>query len=229
MSSGIQRVRIWDLPTRLFHWSLVVCVVGAFVTAKLAGLWMDWHVRFGLAAGALLAFRLIWGLIGPRYARFSSFLARPRTLMRYLADRNSHVAGHNPLGGWSVVAMLGLFTFQVFSGLFTTDDILVSGPFAHFNDGWTATLTQLHKSSEWWMVAFVTLHVLAVLWYQWVAKQNLIGPMVHGDMVASSRNPIIAAQDRWGSRLLALLIIMLFGWGAWWLSTLSAAVGMEFM
>lgn len=229
MSSGIQRVRVWDLPTRLFHWSLVVCVVGAFVTVKLGGLWMDWHVRFGLATAALIVFRLIWGLIGPRYARFSHFLAGPAAIKRYLADRGAHVAGHNPLGGWSVAAMLALFGFQAFSGLFATDDILTSGPLAHLDDGWTATLTNLHKSSEWFMIAIVALHVLAVLWYQWAARQNLVGPMIHGDMLAPASTPVAAAQDGIGRRLLALAIIALLGWGAWWLSTLGSGAGVDFM
>src|SRR5690606_30776146 len=76
-------VRIWDLPTRLFHWALAVCVIGAYVSVKLGGLYMDWHVRFGLATLGLIVFRLVWGFIGPRYARFASFVRGPGTIKRY--------------------------------------------------------------------------------------------------------------------------------------------------
>ena len=84
MQNNRQAVLIWDLPTRLFHWALVVCIVGAFVTVKLGGLYMDWHIRFGCATLGLLLFRLIWGFIGPRYARFSQFLRGPAAVARYL-------------------------------------------------------------------------------------------------------------------------------------------------
>jgi len=229
MSPSIRQVRIWDLPTRIFHWSLVICIVGAFITVKAGVLWMDWHMRFGLATIALICFRVIWGLMGPRYARFSHFLKGPRAIVRYLADRSSHAAGHNPLGGWSVVAMLAIFGFQAFSGLFTTDDILASGPLAHLNDDWTATLTGLHKGGEWILVAMVALHVLAVLWYQWVVRQNLVGPMIHGDVLHDASSSIEPASDNTARRVLALALITLLAWGAWWLSTLGAGAVTDFM
>jgi cytochrome b len=119
-------LRIWDLPTRLFHWALVVCVLGAFVTVKLGGLYMEWHVRFGLATAGLILFRVLWGLFGSRYARFSQFLRGPRALAAYLGGR-LRTAGHNPLGALSVIAMLLAFGFQAVSGLFASDDIMIQG------------------------------------------------------------------------------------------------------
>src|SRR5690606_20858784 len=123
------RVRIWDLPTRLFHWLFAASVIGAFVTVKVGGLWMDYHPRFGYTALGLLIFRLLWGLVGPRYARFSQFVKGPAATLRYLrAPRR--MAGHNPLGAWSVLALLLAVGVQTTTGLFATDGIFTEGPLA---------------------------------------------------------------------------------------------------
>lgn len=224
MSPSIQRIRVWDLPTRIFHWSLVICVVGAFVTVKAGVLWMDWHMRFGLAALALLCFRVVWGLVGPRYARFSQFLKGPGAVLQYFRQPESHLAGHNPLGGWSVMLMLAAFGFQTVSGLFTTDDVLTSGPLTYLSSAWTATLTNLHKANEWVLIGIVALHVAAIVFHQWRGKK-LIGPMIHGDALVDTPTPLQASSDTWGRRLLALLIIVAFGVGAWWLTTLGGGAG----
>ncbi|HZH56339.1 cytochrome b/b6 domain-containing protein [Yanghanlia caeni] len=222
MNPTIQRIRVWDLPTRLFHWLLVLCVIGAFVTVKAGVLWMDWHVRFGLAALALLAFRIVWGLLGPRYARFSHFVKGPVAVMRYLHEPQEHGVGHNPLGGWSVVTMLVLLTFQAVSGLFTTDDVLTSGPLAYLNSEWTATLTNLHKLNEWVLIVMVAVHVAAVLAYQ-ARGRRLIGAMIHGDALLDSPAPVRPAADTWRVRVIALVLITLFGLGAAWLTTFGAS------
>jgi cytochrome b len=99
-------VRIWDLPTRLFHWLFAVSVIGAVVTVKVGGSWMDWHMPLGVSALVLLAFRLIWGFTGSRYAKFANFVVAPRQTLAYLKTKpHPKVAGHNPLGAWSVLAM----------------------------------------------------------------------------------------------------------------------------
>jgi cytochrome b len=100
-------IRIWDLPTRLFHWALVACIIGAFVTVKLGGLYMDWHARFGAAILGLIVFRLIWGFVGPRYARFTQFVRGPRAILAYLRGAAAP-AGHNPLGALSVIALIAV-------------------------------------------------------------------------------------------------------------------------
>lgn len=87
MQNNRLAIRIWDLPTRLFHWALVVCIVGAFVSVKLGGLYMDWHVRFGCVALGLIVFRVLWGFVGPRYARFTQFVRGPRAVANYLKAR----------------------------------------------------------------------------------------------------------------------------------------------
>lgn len=133
-------IRIWDLPTRLFHWSFVVLAVAAYVTAKTGGNAMIYHFWCGYAVLALLIFRLIWGIAGPRYARFSAFMTGPRTFVRSLrstseaSDMQARFAGHTPLGGLSVIAMLLFFGIQVALGLFSNDDIFNDGPLVKFID-----------------------------------------------------------------------------------------------
>src|SRR4051812_42900648 len=107
-------IRVWDLPTRLFHWALAICVVCSAITAYKEG-GLDWHARLGCAIGALLLFRLIWGFIGGRWSRFASFLYSPASVVAYLRGRShpDHLVGHNPLGAGSVFAMLVFLIAQV--------------------------------------------------------------------------------------------------------------------
>ncbi len=116
-----QRIRLWDLPTRLFHWLLVILVLTSFISGKIGGNAMDWHGKFGLAILGLLTFRLVWGIVGSTYARFASFFPTPASVLAYLRGQWRGV-GHNPLGALSVFSLLGLLAFQVASGLFGNDD-----------------------------------------------------------------------------------------------------------
>jgi len=229
MVTNIHRVRIWDLPTRLFHIALIVCAVGSVATVKAGTLWMDWHLRFGLATAALITFRIIWGLIGTRYARFGQFVKGPAAVKAYLRGSYAGGPGHNPLGAWSVIALLLMFGFQAFSGLFTTDDILTSGPLAHLNSGWSATFTGLHKQAEWLLYGLVAAHVVAVLFYQFGRRRNIIGPMLHGDIVHRGGAIPDSAEDTIAKRLLALLIITALGFAAWWISNIGAGIELDFM
>lgn len=178
-------VRVWDLPTRLFHWLLLVCIAAAVACAQVGGNWTEWHVRFGAAALGLLAFRLIWGVVGPRYARFKSFLYSPRVMLaalkRLFADSQRH-PGHSPTGALSVFALLGVLVIQAVSGLFSSDSISTDGPLVHLVGETTVSLaTTLHKSLQWALYGLVALHVVAVLGYVLIKKDDLIGAMVHGD------------------------------------------------
>ncbi|NDY83534.1 cytochrome B [Orrella sp. NBD-18] len=228
-------IRIWDLPTRLFHMAFAISVIGAIVTVKLGGLWMDWHVRLGIISVALLIFRIIWGLIGPRYARFSQFIVHPLRTVRYLCSRRQanksslmH-AGHNPLGAWAVIAMLLIIGIQAITGLFANDDILTQGPLAQFvSDSNSATMTGLHQANEPFVYAIIALHLLAIIFY--AAKgQRLIPPMIHGDVPGNQLAPDTpAARDDVGIRLRAGVLAALLGWGAWWLMQLAANAGGSF-
>lgn len=211
-----QAVKVWDLPTRLFHWALVVCVVGAVVSAKMGGNAMEWHFRFGLATLALLAFRLIWGVIGPRYARFRSFAYSPGLILRHLilpqGDSLRH-AGHSPTGAASVFTLLTLLVIQTGSGLFSSDSISVEGPLAHLiKEASVSWLTWLHVTAQWFLIGFVSLHVLAILFYQWVKKINLSAAMFTGYKKGVHAPP--ADDGAWvriaGLSLLAALLGLVF-------------------
>lgn len=225
MTTTTAKIRIWDLPTRLFHWTLVICITGSFISVKVGGLWMDWHVRFGLVTLWLIIFRLIWGVAGSRYARFSQFVRSPRIVWNYLRGRTPHIAGHNPLGAYSVIALLLSIGFQAFSGLFANDDVLTAGPLASLDESWSATLTGLHKLNEWVLIGLVSLHIAAILWYRIKRRKNLVGAMIHGDaqMSAITGEPLPGAQDSWKMRLKALALATTAGLAVWWLTTLAPA------
>lgn len=222
-----RRLRVWDLPTRLFHWLLVLSVVGSFVTVKAGGLWMDWHVRFGLFALGLLAFRLVWGLIGGYYSRFARFLPNPARSLNYLRERPAVYPGHNPIGAWSVWAMLIVFGFQAVSGLFANDDIFTAGPLAYLSSDWSKTLTGLHKANEWIMLALIAMHVLAIFLYRVLGGQKLTSAMISGDAQVPAESVLPASTDTWKTRLIALVLAILIGWGIYALTGLVPASGMD--
>jgi cytochrome b len=208
------------------------CVVGAFITAKVGNAWMDWHVRLGIAALALLIFRIIWGLIGPRYARFSQFVCGPVTVWHYLtslAKQSKKTPGHNPLGALSVLAMLGIIGLQAVTGLFANDEILTQGPFAQFvSNATSAFMTGLHQFNENFVLAIIGLHLIAILVFT-LKGQKLIGPMVHGDFEAKNLiAETIPARDDVLIRIGASGLICLLAWGAWWLIQLAENAGASF-
>jgi cytochrome b len=174
------RVRLWDLPLRVFHWSLALLVLAAFVTAKVGGPWMEWHGRAGIAIVGLLAFRLVWGLIGSTHARFLSFAPTPGRLLAYLRGRWQGI-GHNPLGALSVFAVLGLLAVQTGIGLFANDDIDFNGPLSGLIEKERSdSLTGLHHQLSNVVLVLVGLHIAAVLFYVLFKKNNLIKPMLTG-------------------------------------------------
>lgn len=221
-SSG---VRIWDLPTRLFHLAFALTVVGAIVCAKIGSGWMTWHIRLGIIALALLVFRVVWGLIGPRYARFSQFVVSPVRAWQYLRSTGTaggaH-AGHNPAGGWSVVAMLVIIGFQAVTGLFSNDEVLTEGPLVRFiSEAASSTITGLHKLNEKPLFAILILHLVAIAAYT-IRGQSLIPPMITGDTPASSLPPgTPGARDDARTRLTAIVIAAMAACGAWWLLRLT--------
>ena len=214
-------LRIWDLPTRLFHLALALCVTGAIVTVKLGGLWMDWHVRLGIISLALITFRVVWGFIGPRYARFTQFYASPRQVWAYF-KAPTKLPGHNPLGAWSVFGMLAIIGWQGTSGLFANDDILTQGPLANMvSSAWSNRLTSLHQFNEIFLYAAIGLHLAAIAFYTYKG-QRLIMPMVHGDVPADTLPHHTApAQDDWRVRTSAALLALTLGTLAWWLIRLA--------
>lgn len=211
MSAGVQPVRVWDLPTRVFHWVLAGCVIASVISAKVGGNAMVWHFRLGYVVFALLAFRILWGLFGGRWSRFASFIRPPGTVLRYLrgqtAAHEQLDIGHNPLGALSVLGLIGILALQVGSGLFADDEIANSGPLTALVSGATVSqLTTWHKSfGQWIVLGLVALHLAAILFYLFGKKQNLVRPMITGDKPLPNDTP--ASADGWTQRLLAAVLI----------------------
>jgi cytochrome b len=204
-------LRVWDLPTRIFHWSLMLCVLGLVITGQLGGAALDWHFRLGYAVLTLLLFRLLWGFVGGHWSRFTSFTHSPAALLRYLRgqDEPALSVGHSPLGMLSVFAMLFFLLLQVGSGLISDDEIASSGPLARFaSAALVSQATSYHKEiGKLILIALVLLHVAAVLFYLWRKRINLIRPMLHGDKPAVPALP--ASRDDARSRLQAALLLLL--------------------
>lgn len=221
----MQTIRVWDLPTRLFHWALAPCVLGLLITGNIGGNWMNWHMSLGYAVFTLLLFRLFWGFVGGHWSRFASFLYPPRTTLAYLRGqrRPEHLIGHNPLGALSVFALLVILLAQVGTGLISDDDISFFGPLVRFVSGETVSLaTTYHKNvGSFVVIALVVLHLLAIAFYQLVKKENLVRPMIVGDKQA--RVPLPAARDTAFTRLLALVLLLLCTAGVYGLVSLGAA------
>jgi len=204
------RVLVWDLPTRLFHWLLLICVILSFVTGIIGGNAMEYHLLSGYAILVLLIFRMAWGFVGSRTARFSSFVKGPATVLSYLRvllqkKTEKPYLGHNPLGGWSIVAMLLVLFVQVATGLFANDDILTEGPLYVWVTKETSNLlTWVHLINRFVLVALIAVHIFAVFFYFFFKHENLIGPMITGRKLwhAAVENPA-------GSNLLAAVIFAL--------------------
>lgn len=205
--------RIWDLPTRLFHWALAACVIGALVSINLGGNAVAWHFRFGYAILALLLFRLMWGFAGPRYARFSSFPPNPVAAWRYLRGQDPHAgaAGHSPLGALSVFALLLALAVQVGTGLFANDAIMWDGPLKPLVSNATSDLlTRVHKLIRFVVIGLVLLHLAAIAFYAIVRRRNLVKPMITGDaMVPLPAAAAPPARDNLAVRLRATLLLAL--------------------
>jgi len=226
MPPALRRVRVWDLPTRLFHWLLAACVIGSVVSAKIGGNAMTWHFRLGYAILTLLAFRLLWGLVGGHWSRFERFVYSPATLLRYLrgqtrADEFLDV-GHTPTGALSVFALLGILLLQVATGLVADDEIANTGPLIKYVSGATSSLaTSWHKTwGQWLIITLVALHVLAIVFYLVKKKQNLVGPMLSGDKSLPADVP--SSRDALATRGLAAALVAACAGGVAWLVSLGA-------
>ncbi len=209
-------VQIWDWPLRLFHWLLVLAVVGSYATGKLGGLLTEWHSRLGGLVLGLLVFRFIWGVIGTTHARFLNFLPTFSRLAAYFKGDWQGVA-HNPLGALAIIAKLTVLILLVATGLFANDDIGFEGPLSHLVDkGLSDRLSGWHIWMVNLLVGLVVLHVSAIIFYQLVKKNNLVLPMLTG----KKQLPGTLAASSIGSFsslrfVVALLVAIFVVWGVW--------------
>lgn len=222
-SSTIQRVHVWDLATRVFHWLLVGLVVFLFISGKTGGNLMLWHSRAGALVLVLLVFRVVWGVIGSSTARFRAFVVGPKQAWVFarqlLGISTRHtvtpaegaattVMGHNPLGGWMVVVLLLLLTIQVSTGLFANDDIAMVGPWAvHISKALSDRLTTVHRWNQWILLGCIAIHLLGVAFHVFIKKENLISAMISG--VRKIDGSVQVSVLRLVSTWIALLVFVL--------------------
>lgn len=214
---------IWDLPLRLVHWGIAVCFVGSWVTAEAGFDWTETHFRFGYCTLGLICFRLLWGIFGTTHARFASFIAGPRAVWSHLqhlwrrpqpGQPIVEAPGHNPLGGWAAMVLLTALCAQAVTGLFLTDDIFYAGPYNPAVSADTASwLAGLHHWNFRLLQGLVALHLLAIAWYYWRLRQNLVVPMLSGKKSAERVEAQAAIQS--SKMLRALFLALLAGAVIW--------------
>jgi cytochrome b len=205
-------VRIWDLPTRLFHWVLAILVTGLVVSGNIGGNAMPVHALLGQGVLTLVLFRLLWGVVGGHWSRFTTFLPTPQRLQAYwqgLQQPQPHLhVGHNPLGAMSIVAMLLILLLQVASGMISDDEIAFTGPWAVLAPSdWVSWATSYHKTwGKRLLLGLVALHLLAILFHRLRHRHNLIPAMLHGNQAA--RPDTRPTRDNLAQRVLALVILL---------------------
>lgn len=189
MAAASERSQVWDLPVRLFHWALATAVVVSIVAVE----WLDdigLHVRSGQVVLGLLVFRLVWWLAGPPGASLRSLLASMVSLPAYLRGRAVRYHGHNPLGAWSVAAMMTSLLVQVLTGLGADDEIFTTGPLVpYLSEAQVALANRIHETNKFVLFALIGLHVAAIAYYAIAKRRNLVGPMITGRMDPSADGP----------------------------------------
>lgn len=198
---------VWDAPVRVFHWLMVLSFAGAYLTAE-SERWRLLHVSLGYTMGGLVAFRILWGLMGTRYARFSNFVRGRAAIMRYLrsllSSQPQHHVGHNPAGALAIVLLLLSSIAIVFTG------------WALYNEVGGDWLEELHEGAANFMLLLVGVHVAGVAVSSWLHRENLVRAMVTGKKTCAPEDGI-----RWAWRPVALMVLAAV-LGFWWLQWQSA-------
>jgi cytochrome b len=211
------KIKIWDLPTRLFHWLLVVLLVFLWYSAEIDDDLMEWHLRAGKALFALLLYRVVWGLLGSHTARFSHFIQSPAKFFRYLSrlckKKPDVTIGHNPAGGYMVVVMMLLLFIQTISGLCNSDDIFYEGSWYQYVSESTASwMAVIHHNNFDVLVALIAIHLLAILSY-YLRGDNLVLPMLSGNKIvekATEQPSMINAL--WAVAAFSTIMLLVFYW-----------------
>ncbi|MAC32837.1 MAG: hydrogenase [Haliea sp.] len=203
MSAQERKAVLWDWPTRLFHWGVVICLPLAWWTAEEGQ--MNRHKWLGYTVLVLVVFRIFWGFLGSRHSRFADFLRGPRTVWAWLRGPAPDAPGHNPLGGWSVLVLLVLLLAQSVSGLFNTDDILFRGPFHYAaSTELQGFMGELHEWAFDALLVMIALHLAAVAWHQWGRGEPLIQAMLRGR--SEGRSGLQAPVPAWRALVLLALV-----------------------
>lgn len=206
-------VRVWDLPTRFFHWSLVAGVALAWLTGDVLEQ-MTPHQVVGLFILGLVVFRIVWGVLGSTYARFSQFVVGWHGIKQYLTGQ-WHGMGHNPVGGWSAIAMLLTLLAMIVTGLFANNDADYTGPLAFLvNEAISTFLTRAHHFLFDVLWVLIMIHVGAILLYKYVLGKDLIRPMIVGDAQAESDTDEPARGGGWLAFIVAVAIALAAVYGA---------------
>ncbi|NCF17819.1 MAG: hydrogenase [Haliea sp.] len=200
---------LWDIPTRVFHWLIVCCVPLAWWSAETEN--YEAHQWIGYTVITLVVTRIAWGFFGSQHSRFRDFVVGPGGILAYLRGQGSVSVGHNPLGGWSVLALLSLLLLQAVSGLFNSDDVLFSGPLYYAAEsGFRDAMGVVHEVAFNVLLGLVCLHILAVLYYQLARGENLLGAMIRGS--SEGRQGLSAPVPWWR----ALVLLAVFALALWW-------------
>jgi cytochrome b len=203
-TAAVGKVLIWDAPVRVFHWLMVLSFAGAYLTAE-SERWRLVHVTLGYTMAGLVAFRMLWGFVGTRHARFASFVRGPAAVGRYLrglvSKRPEQQAGHNPAGALAIIALLAMTVVVTTAGWATYNDV---------GGGW---LEELHEGAANVMLAIVGVHVAGVLLASGLHRDNLVGAMVTGRKPA---RPQDAVRSAWRSVAILMLVAVLGFWWAQW-------------
>lgn len=207
-----QAIRVWDLPVRVFHWSLVAMIALAFATSEAKGFLFKLHLAAGYAVIGLVAFRLAWGIVGTRYARFASFVRPWPTVRRHALDvlglRPARFIGHNPLGGWMIVALLATIGLLAATGLFAGDEG-EKGPYAALAGPWLAdALGELHEGLNAVLWTLVAAHVAGVAGELLLTRENLVRAMWNGRKEAASPADAEADAGPVGALRLAVSLLV---------------------
>ena len=222
---------IWDLPLRIFHWALVVTILGAWYTSEQDNGLIDLHLTFGYIALGLITFRILWGFLGTKHSQFKNFVPTPKKLINYLKPEDPsqplHTAGHNPMGSLMVVFMLTIILLQAISGLVMDDDIFTTGPYNGVLDkNIEAVLVFIHTNSFNFILAAIALHLLAILFYKLVKKKSLVLPMITGKKSAEDVSEKDAISH--SKIILGIVIALLVAAFVYWLVVINAPVIEEY-
>jgi cytochrome b len=213
-----KKIRVWDLPTRMFHWSIVVLFVVSWASAEIGGTAMQYHLWSGYGILALVIFRVLWGGVGSEATRFAHFVRGPKTVMAHaraffkLGYRSTTI-GHNALGGWSVLLILFALALQTVTGLFANDDIATEGPLYHLvSKAASDLISQIHSGAFNVLLALVAIHIAAIVFYRVVHHENLLTPMLTGDKLTRQGSPALRQASGWLALVLAVFAAGIVFW-----------------